>query len=186
MKLLLISDRDAQTESYEKIKECLWHYFDLPSCEREECSVGRGEIAPCMGCFGCWVKTPGECVIKDSIAELNKKQMNSDAVIMLIPLRFGQFGSTMKNVVDRWLPNMLPYFEIRADGSTIHPPRYPDYPKLVMIGYGSELSETKQKLFFDINKKHRSSVEVLFWNGDETALRGELSGIRFERKGGSL
>ena len=24
-----------------------------------------GTIRPCIGCFGCWVKTPGQCVIHD-------------------------------------------------------------------------------------------------------------------------
>ena len=24
-----------------------------------------GKIKPCIGCFGCWTKTPGECVIRD-------------------------------------------------------------------------------------------------------------------------
>lgn len=23
------------------------------------------KITPCVGCFGCWVKTPGRCVIRD-------------------------------------------------------------------------------------------------------------------------
>ena len=25
----------------------------------------NGTIKPCIGCFGCWLKEPGECVIKD-------------------------------------------------------------------------------------------------------------------------
>ena len=25
----------------------------------------NGTIKPCIGCFGCWLKTPGRCVIKD-------------------------------------------------------------------------------------------------------------------------
>jgi len=24
------------------------------------------KIAPCVGCFGCWVKTPGKCLIDDA------------------------------------------------------------------------------------------------------------------------
>ena len=32
-----------------------WHYLDL----------NQLRIANCRGCFGCWVKTPGRCVIRD-------------------------------------------------------------------------------------------------------------------------
>ena len=24
-----------------------------------------GEILNCIGCFGCWIKTPGKCIIRD-------------------------------------------------------------------------------------------------------------------------
>ena len=29
-------------------------------------------ISPCVGCFGCWVKTPGECVIRDTYGDMGK------------------------------------------------------------------------------------------------------------------
>lgn len=28
------------------------------------------KIANCVGCFGCWTKTPGKCVIRDDATEI--------------------------------------------------------------------------------------------------------------------
>ena len=30
-------------------------------------------INRCIGCFGCWIKTPGECVIKDDYNKMSEK-----------------------------------------------------------------------------------------------------------------
>lgn len=34
--------------------------------EHQYVDVTKEKINPCMGCFGCWTKTPGKCVIRDS------------------------------------------------------------------------------------------------------------------------
>jgi hypothetical protein len=134
-----------------------------------------------MGCFGCWVKKPGECVINDKISDLNRKQMNSDVVVFLTPLVFGQFSANMKNVLDRWLPNMLPFFYKRSDGSTMHPPRYSSYPMQLMVGYGEIVSDKDAQLFIDINKKHRFELEVLIWRDDSSDFTEELAKIKYMR-----
>jgi hypothetical protein len=99
---------------------------------------------------------------------------------------FGQFSANIKNAVDRWLPNMLPFFVTRADGSTMHPPRYPDYPKQVIIGYGDSVSGEDARLFTDITKKHRSNLDVLIWRDNDSELAEALGKIEFKRMGGSL
>ncbi|MEZ4628476.1 MAG: hypothetical protein R2912_10500 [Eubacteriales bacterium] len=99
--------------------------------------------------------------MRDAIVEINRNCMTSDVVVYLCPVVFGQFSANMKYAIDRWLPNMLPYFITREDGSTMHSPRYADYPAQIFLGYGENLSQTAMHLFTDINKKHRSNVTVL-------------------------
>ena len=186
MKAFVVSDSEFATDDLTKIRSVLNAYLTEHSFSLEEVRVGRDDLAFCMGCFGCWVKKPGECVIGDKISSINRSSMTSDAVIYLCPIVFGQFSANMKNVIDRWLPNMLPYFELRPDGSTMHPPRYADYPRQIMLGYGEALSEEDVQLFTDITKKHRSNAEVLIFRGDETELRENMSRIPLTRIGGQL
>jgi multimeric flavodoxin WrbA len=185
MKALLISDCDFKTAQYNELHARLCAYLEQKNLDVEEISVGQGEIAYCKGCFGCWMKTPGECVIKDSIGEINRVSINADAVFYLSPVVFGQFSPNITNIINRWLPNMLPFFTKRQNGSTMHPPRYKCYPAHVMLGYGDALTDEDAQLFMDINHKHRSNVFAFVYQMDmDIAL--QLSGINLARTGGSL
>ncbi|MPN39260.1 hypothetical protein SDC9_186788 [bioreactor metagenome] len=124
--------------------------------------------------------------MKDGIAKINRACMTSDVVVYLCPVVFGQFSANMKSAIDRWLPNMLPFFLTRKDGSTMHPPRYESYAKQIMIGYAESLSEDDAQLFVDITQKHRSSVTTLIDRGNDAELADVLRTISLERVGGSL
>jgi len=182
----LISDGEFETPRQTELKELIKGYFAGRGFSVLEKTIQRDELAFCRGCFDCWVKTPGECVMWDGITEINRTCMTSDVVVYLCPVVFGQFSANMKYAIDRWLPNMLPYFIVRKDGSTMHSPRYQDYPAQIFLGYGEHLSDTEMQLFTDINKKHRSSVSVLFDLGDDAMICSELGNSPMHRIGGAL
>lgn len=167
MKALLISDKDYQTETYQKLKNLVCRFLEDKGFQINLIDIGRDDLAFCMGCFGCWVKTPGECIIEDKMKEINKSFINSDAVVYLNPIVFGQFSSNIKSALDRWIPNILPFFITRPDGSTMHPARYDKYPSQLIIGYGDELNAQDARLFTDITKKHRRNVEAIIYKDDE-------------------
>ena len=41
------------------------------------------KVADCLGCFGCWIKTPGKCIIEDDAKELTKKVISADLKIFV-------------------------------------------------------------------------------------------------------
>jgi multimeric flavodoxin WrbA len=47
------------------------------------------KIHHCLGCFNCWVKTPGTCSIHDDEAEVTRRYIASDLVILASPLIMG-------------------------------------------------------------------------------------------------
>ena len=85
--------------------------------EVELVDIYKSDIKPCLGCFSCWSKTPGECVIKDDMQEIYKKIEASDVIIESFPLYFFGMPSGVKAMTDRCLPLMLPYMGNIANGS---------------------------------------------------------------------
>ena len=80
------------------------------------------KIRPCVGCFSCWVKHPGECVFKDDMGRVLELMKVADALVLATPLYVDGMASTLKNVLDRTLPLAEPFFEER-DGRCRHPIR---------------------------------------------------------------
>lgn len=79
------------------------------------------KVNSCLGCFTCWVKTPGECVHKDDMADLLTKHRTADVLILATPVFVDGMTSTMKAVLDRSIPLIQPFFEIR-DNHCRHSP----------------------------------------------------------------
>jgi hypothetical protein len=89
-------------------------------------------IAYCTGCFGCWVKTPGECVAKDDSRLVRQAVIHSDLVVMAAPVVMGFPSALLKKMTDKLLPNLHPYFMI-DQGEIHHRPRYERYPKMGLL-----------------------------------------------------
>lgn len=186
MNATIIADQDYQTELFKKLNSLLTTCLNNRGFKTELISIGRNDLAFCKGCFGCWIKKPGECTINDMMAQINRSFVNSDTVVYLSPVIFGQFSANIKNALDRWLPNMLPFFETRPDGSTMHPPRYDALPHIVIIGYGDELSVEDVQLFIDITKRHRRNTEVLIFQGSDDDIAEALTKTQLGKAGRQL
>src|SRR5512134_1280881 len=92
-------------------------------------------IAPCTGCFGCWTRTPGECVFPDDSRDVLRSYIGSDVVVYATPVTFGGYSSLLKAALDRIiLPALDPRFTVRG-GEVHHRLRYRRYP--VTIGLGT-------------------------------------------------
>src|SRR5512140_3297310 len=54
----------------------------------------------CVGCWGCWVKTPGECVSRDASLEIDRAVINADFVLWAAPLKMGFPSFLLKMAMD--------------------------------------------------------------------------------------
>jgi multimeric flavodoxin WrbA len=100
----------------------------------------NGTIKSCVGCFGCWVKQPGQCVIKDGYDQMGKLIHSADKVVVISRYTYGGFSSFVKNVFDRSIGWVLPYFEV-VDNEMHHKRRYPEDKSFTFIFRGNNLTE---------------------------------------------
>lgn len=101
-------------------------------------------IRPCIGCFGCWVKTPGTCVIKDGYEDLGKLLSGCDEMIVISKCLYGGFSSFVKNVLDRGIAYIHPYFT-RRNGEMHHRKRYDSKVKWTVFFYGEDITPDERK-----------------------------------------
>jgi len=103
-------------------------------------------IAPCLGCFGCWIKTPGECVIDDEGRSVARAAARCDLLVYFTPVTFGGVSSELKKAVDRLIPNISPFFA-RVQGETHHQKRYPHCPSLIGLGILPQPNREAEAIF---------------------------------------
>lgn len=53
--------------------------------EIETLNIGSLNLKPCLGCFSCWNKTPGECCIHDDMQGVIDKILWADVVVWSFP-----------------------------------------------------------------------------------------------------
>jgi len=81
------------------------------------------KIQDCTGCFGCWNKTPGKCVIHDDMDTVLKNYIEADAIIYATPLYHFGMTAQLKRLIERTLPTIKPYM-IKTGDQYVHPSRY--------------------------------------------------------------
>ena len=110
----------------------------------EDILVNANEIHRyCIGCFGCWLKTPGTCIIKDGFENMGQRLSQVSAFILISKATFGSYSSAVKNVLDRSISYVLPFFEIR-NGEMHHGERYFNDRTISALFYGDMSDEEKR------------------------------------------
>ena len=109
----------------------------------------KQNIHPCIGCFSCWFVTPGYCIIKDDHCNLSESFSKVQEVVIISKCVYGSYSPYIKNVIDRNLSYVLPFFELR-EGNTRHTPRYENKINFTVHFYGENLSQEEKSIAQDL------------------------------------
>jgi multimeric flavodoxin WrbA len=140
--------------------------------ETENIFLVKKKISHCLGCFHCWEKTPGKCVIKDDMEELIEKFISSDIVVFATPLYVDNVSGIMKNFMDRLIPIADPHFEKDENNESRHVKRYGKYPKIFVIsnsGFPEQSHFQVLKLLFKriARNMHSQVIGEIYRGGGE-------------------
>ncbi len=145
-KIVLLNGMGPGDDDLASAFSALTDILDQEGAEVNSYPLRDMKVAHCIGCFGCWVKTPGVCVHSDQGREIIQAMIQSDTVILFTPVTFGGYSSSLKVIVDRFIPLILPFFG-KYHSETHHTPRYARYPRFVGIGIQRSESETEAEVF---------------------------------------
>lgn len=83
----------------------------------------NGTIKKCVGCFGCWIKTPGVCVLRDEYQDMGENLAACDELIIISQCVYGSDSPFIRTVWNRSISYFLPYF-VTKNGESHHKARY--------------------------------------------------------------
>ncbi len=118
--------------------------FSIPVEGEYKVIKPQGEIRHCIGCFGCWVKTPGECVLHDGYEKTGSDMGRCTELILVSRCYYGSVSPFVKTVQDRAISYIHPDFVMRK-GEMHHKRRYQNTISLSAHLYGENMTEIEKE-----------------------------------------
>lgn len=130
MKLTFLNG--INNDNYRELEDQLTTLVHTNKHEIKVFKLREMDIKYCIGCWDCWVKTPGECVFQDDQTEILKNIVHSDVLVFLSPIVMGYTSSVLKRTHDRLIPLVHPYISM-IKGESHHIRRYLKLPKVATV-----------------------------------------------------
>jgi len=133
MKITILNGNpDGRNTDFDLFIEKLSIFLDKEQKKVRHLKLRGMDIKYCNGCWGCWVKTPGECQFPDDSKTVCEEVINSDLVLFASPMIMGFTSALLKKTMDKLIPLLHPYIEfVRKECH--HRKRYDKYPKIGLL-----------------------------------------------------
>ncbi len=164
----------------QELEKIVSEEFQIQNIKGESIVLHKQDIKPCLGCFKCWVQTPGVCIIDDYAREVAKKMIQADNLVYITPINYGGYSSELKKALDRSICLIMPFFRI-YENEIHHETRYDSYPNLIVIGTLEESDPVQEEIFTSLvkrnvlnlfNPKHNS--QVIYHSDEESTIKKKV------------
>ena len=105
------------------------------------------DVKDCIGCWSCWLKTPGRCAHQD-LDDFYRAYLSADKVIIFSKVSQGFVSGKLKTLFDRMIPHYMPYITYTS-GESMHTPRYEKYPDMEVYYEGEFDTEEERRIYVD-------------------------------------
>ena len=120
----------------------------------------NGNMRHCIGCFGCWGKTPGKCVLHDGYEETGGDMGKCMELILVSRCYYGGVSPFVKMVQDRAISYLHPDFVIRK-GEMHHKRRYKNVMTLSLYLYGKDITDREKETARELLKANADNYDSL-------------------------
>jgi multimeric flavodoxin WrbA len=133
MKIMILNGNpDSQNRAFDEYLKNLSEGLGASRHSAATLQLRGMNIGFCAGCFGCWVKTPGRCKVRDDSDKVCNEYIHSDLVIFASPLKMGLVTCLLKKANDKLISLLSPYI-VFVQGESHHGPRYGKYPGIGLL-----------------------------------------------------
>lgn len=134
--------------------------FNIPIEGKYKVIKPEGDIRHCIGCFGCWVKTPGECVLHDGYEGTGRYMGKCAELIIISRCYYGSVSPFVKMVQDRAISYIQADFVIRK-GEMHHKRRYKNLITMSFYFYGENITDTEKETAKELLKANADNYDGL-------------------------
>jgi hypothetical protein len=117
----------------DKILDPLLAGASKAGAEVEKLYARKIGLKPCLGCFDCWLKTPGVCPQKDDWLFVLGKMAEADLIVYATPVYAYNMTVYMKTLFDRTGMLVIQPYNVTTDDGFFHPARYPEIKKKAVL-----------------------------------------------------
>lgn len=150
--------------------------FNIPVDGEYKVIKPEGKIRHCIGCFGCWVKTPGKCVIHDGYEGTGIDMSKCSELIIISKCCYGSVSPFVKTVQDRSISYIHPDFVIRK-GEMHHKRRYKNVISVSAYFYGENITDTEKEFAKDLMQANADNYDGSVKSVNFYESEKELEGI---------
>ncbi|MDX8341292.1 flavodoxin family protein [Draconibacterium sp. IB214405] len=174
--VILNGDPEKDSTPINNEVQKLAEYLLAEGAETYVFNIRELEVKHCVGCFDCWLKSPGICRFNDDVETVLREIIKADLLIFASPLIMGMYSALLKRFQDRMIPIIHPYLEI-VNNECHHKKRYASYPDLGFIYCANDANEEEIENIKFIHKRIALNIhaELLLFESVEQNILKEMS-----------
>jgi putative NADPH-quinone reductase/putative sterol carrier protein len=126
MNVLLLRANPRKTGQTQQLIELFVQGLRETDARVVEVDLTTRSLLPCLGCFHCWLTTPGQCVHGDDMGALLEQVIEAEVLVCATPLYHFAMSSFLKVFFERTFPLLKQGLTASRQGGTRNNLRYPE------------------------------------------------------------